>query len=201
MIGIALSLATVCTAWLVYRHNPAHRPVVVGLACQAAVAALCLAPVPPRVAMAVCACLPLVSAAVYLRAFRVPGVDGSSCGCAALLVVGWTLGAPLARLWWPALLPALYVAPVGLGALAWRSYARSRRAMGITQRTAAVLIVGDALMLATVFARELAPAQACLVAGALLWLHARWLEADARLRGARGLRSLLSLILIQRTSP
>lgn len=184
MIGLALSLACLASSYLVQRRTPSHRPVTVALGVQAAVAALCLAPLPARVQMAACALLPVVSAWMYLRVWRAIGqVDGwialnMWCFCVAVGVGG----APNPTAWWDVALPSLFAVSTTVGLVAcWRS-SQSRWCVGITQRVAMVSLVGDAALVAFAVARELAPWQARLVAVALLVVHVRWLVADRALR-------------------
>lgn len=136
------ALVAAGVACLVAVAAPAHRPIAVTLVAVRVIEFV-RPELPPRWALAMLVAIPVFSAWSAIRAFVWRRV-GAWCVAAWGAAAGWVLLAPAPRLWWGAVWPAVMAAGLGAELAAWAMWRRRRGTAGVTQRTAAALVGGDA---------------------------------------------------------
>lgn len=173
---IAFILLAAASAWLVTRRAPQHRPIAWALTACAGLDAARLMPMPERWNMALACLMPAVSAWGTYAAFRPMGRLRAATGIAAHWtpwVAGILTGRNVAD-WWHAPLPWLYGVACVVGLVA----GLRRGPWTITQRVAAMLLLGDVAALVRLCSNHALPYQAGIVLGLVaayqVWWAWRW---------------------------
>jgi hypothetical protein len=173
------AIAALCagSAWLVSRRAPQHRPVAVALSiCAALDIARAALPLPPRVDLALC--LGAASFWAYPIAMRAPVPTWCVEAWTEAAGAMWTATVLLMLLypeawdWW---LPSLYGVAIVAGFLSGLARWFDGDGWTVTQRTAAMLLAGDAAGLVLLCRREWISYQAGAVLAVVTCYQVWWL--------------------------